>query len=294
MFNLRLLIVALVWGINFSVVKFALRDFHPLSFTVVRFGLAALFLFSLMLLTREPFAIDRRDRFPIAKLGFIGITLYNLFFMYGLKYTTAANSALLISLSPLAGALIQAASGRERISARISTGLVLASIGVILIVRSHQGEMSFSSSALIGDLLTLIATISWAVYTIAAKPLLEKYSAIGVTAYAMAAGSVLLLPFSLHGLIGQSWSGITSGSWSALGFATFIGAGVAYVLWYQGVKIIGVTRTMVYHYLVPFVAVLFAALFLKESITMLQIIGGIAVLAGVFLVQSKDNQRPSH
>ncbi|NTV54222.1 MAG: DMT family transporter, partial [Syntrophaceae bacterium] len=203
-----LLIVALVWGINFSVVKFALRDFHPLSFTVVRFGLAALFLFSLMLMTRVPFAIDRRDRFPIVKLGFIGITLYNLFFMYGLKYTTAANSALLISLSPLAGSLIQAASGRERLTARIGAGLGIASIGVILIIRSHQGELSFSSSALIGDLLTLVATISWAVYTIAAKPLLEKYSAISVTAYAMAAGSVLVLPFSLHGLVGQSWSGI--------------------------------------------------------------------------------------
>jgi drug/metabolite transporter (DMT)-like permease len=290
MFNLRLLIVALVWGVNFSVVKFSLRDFHPLSFTVVRFALAALFLFSLMFLTRAPFAIDREDRWPVVKLGLIGITLYSLFFMYGLKYTTAANSAMLISLSPLAGALIQAASGRERLSARISAGLGLSTTGVFLIIRSHQGELNFSSAALMGDLLTLIATISWAVYTIAAKPLLEKYSAISVTAYAMAAGSVLLLPFSLHGLLGQSWSGITIASWAALAFATFIGAGVAYVLWYQGVKMIGATRTMVYHYLVPFVAVLFAALFLKESISLFQIIGGIAVLTGVYLVQSTNRQ----
>jgi drug/metabolite transporter (DMT)-like permease len=290
MFNLRLLIVALVWGVNFSVVKFSLRDFHPLSFTVVRFALAALFLFSLMILTRASFAIDRGDRWPVVKLGLIGITLYNLFFMYGLKYTTAANSAMLISLSPLAGALIQAASGRERLSARISAGLGLSTTGVFLIIRSHQGELNFSSAALMGDLLTLIATISWAVYTIAAKPLLEKYSAISVTAYAMAAGSVLLLPFSLHGLLGQSWSGITIASWAALAFATFIGAGVAYVLWYQGVKMIGATRTMVYHYLVPFVAVLFAALFLKESISLFQIIGGIAVLTGVYLVQSTNRQ----
>ena len=294
MFNLRLLIVALVWGINFSVVKFSLRDFHPLSFTVVRFGLASVFLFALLLMTREPLAIDRQDRFPLVKLGFIGITLYNLFFMYGLKHTTAANSALLISLSPLAGVLIQAAAGRERLSLRTGIGLGLATIGVVLIIRSHQGELSFSSSAVIGDLLTLIATVSWALYTIAAKPLLDKYSAIKVTAFAMAAGSILLIPFGLSDLADQSWSSIMPVSWSALGFAAFIGAGVAYVLWYQGVKMIGVTRTMVYHYLVPFAAVLFAATLLGESITRLQVIGGAAVLTGVYLVQSKNNRHRSN
>src|SRR5574341_660789 len=99
--NLRLLFVALVWGVNFSVVKFALSDFHPLVFTVVRFALAASFLVTLMIARREPAAVLRRDRISIATLGFTGITLYNVFFMYGLKYTTAANSALLISLSPV-------------------------------------------------------------------------------------------------------------------------------------------------------------------------------------------------
>jgi drug/metabolite transporter (DMT)-like permease len=288
--DLRLLFVALVWGVNFSVVKFALTDFHPLGFTVLRFALAAFFLVTLMLVTREPFAVLRRDRISIVILGFIGITLYNIFFMYGLKYTSAANSALLISLSPLFGALIQAATGNEKLTARAGSGLGLASVGVFLIIRSHHGEVSFTSSGVIGDLLTLCATLTWALYTIMAKPLLERYSAMKVTAYSMAAGGVLLFPLSLPGLINQSWSGISAGSWSALGFAAFIAAGVAYVLWYQGVKQIGVTRTMVYHYLMPFAAVLFAAAALHERITVLQVIGGTAVLTGVYLVQSRNSK----
>ncbi len=173
MLNLRLLFVALVWGVNFSVVKFALTDFHPLGFTVLRFALAAFFLVTLMLATREPFAVLRRDRISIVMLGFIGITLYNIFFMEGLKYTSAANSALLISLSPLFGALIQAASGNEKLTARASSGLGLASVGVFLVIRSHHGEVSLTSSGVIGDLLTLCATLTWALYTIMAKPLLE-------------------------------------------------------------------------------------------------------------------------
>jgi drug/metabolite transporter (DMT)-like permease len=287
MLNFRLVFVALVWGVNFSVIKFALADFHPLGFTVVRFALAALFLLAVMLENHESFAIERRDIFAIIRLGFLGITLYNILFMYGLKLTTAANSALLISLSPLFGALISAASGKERLTLRIVTGLALAMAGVVLIIRSHYGEPSYSSSEFAGDLLTLCATLTWALYTVTAKPLLEKYSAVKVTAYSLAAGSFLLLPLSLNGLINQPWSSISLLSWAALAFASFIAAGVAYVFWYQGVKNIGVTRTMVYHYLMPFAAVLFAAFALDERITVLQYFGGAGILSGVYLVQNR-------
>jgi len=286
MFNPRLLFVAAAWGINFPFVKFALTDFHPLGFTVIRFTLASLFLIAVMGLNHESYWIDRRDSFAFVKLGLLGITLYNIFFMYGLRYTTAANSALLISLSPMFAALIQAVSGKERLTFRISTGLVLASFGVFLIVRSHHGELSFSSSRMMGDFLTLCATLTWAFYSIKAKPLLEKYSATKVTAYSMLAGSILLLPVSVTGLFNQSWSGVSLLSWSALAFASFIAAGIAYVFWYQGVKELGVTRTMAYHYLMPLAAVLFAAA-LGEEITSFQIAGGTAILLGVYLVQMK-------
>ena len=286
MFNLRLLFVAAAWGINFSFVKFALADFHPLGFTVIRFTLASLFLIAVMGVNHESYWIDRRDGFAFVILGLLGITLYNIFFMYGLRYTTAANSALIVSLSPMFASLIQAFSGKERLSLRISTGLMLASFGVFLIIRSHHEELSYSSYQATGDFLTLCASLNWAFYSIKAKPLLEKYSATKVTAYSMLAGSILLLPASVTGLCNQSWSGVSLLSWSALAFASFIAAGIAYVFWYQGVKELGVTRTMAYHYLMPFAAVLFAAFF-GEEITLFQIAGGTAILLGVYLVEMK-------
>jgi drug/metabolite transporter (DMT)-like permease len=96
------------------------------------------------------------------------------------------------------------------------------------------------------------------------------------------------VPLSLNGLINQHWSLIPALSWSAMAFASFIAAGIAYVFWYQGVKRIGVTRTMVYHYIMPFAAVLFAAFALGERITVLQISGGAAIVLGVYLVQKKS------
>jgi len=287
MFDLRLLFVTLVWGVNFAFVKFALTDFLPLSFTIVRFFVAALFLAGVMFVTRENFTIERQDRLSLVKLGLIGITLYNIFFMYGLKYTTASHSALFISLSALFAVLIQAYTGRERVTTRIAAGLLLASAGVYLVISGRHGGFSFTASGLLGDILTLCAAVLWALYTLKSKPLLEKYSAIKVTAYCMAAGSVLLLPLGLHELVSQSWSAISPQSWAAFSFSAIVSAGISFSLWYQGVRRIGVTRTIAYHYLVPFVAVVFAVLFLGEHIAPLQIAGGIAIIGGVAVVQGK-------
>jgi drug/metabolite transporter (DMT)-like permease len=283
--NPRLILVAIVWGINFAFVKYALADFSPLSFTTLRFFLASLFLVSVMLINRESLAMERRDIGAVFTLGFIGITLYNILFIEGLNYTTASNSALFISSSPLFAALILALKNRKRINARIIAGLLLSTSGVFLIIQSRPGGLSFSRRDLAGDLLTLTAAAFWALYTIKAKPLLEKYSAVKVTAYSMAAGTILLLPVSGYELLHQSWSSVSLRSWAAFSFSTFVSGGIAFTLWYHGVKTIGVTRTVVYHYIVPFVAVVFAALFLGERITFLQIIGGISILAGVYLVQ---------
>lgn len=286
MFNFRLLLVVIIWGVNFAVVKYALTDFLPLSFTIVRFFLGSLFLFAVMLANRDSFVIRREDRPGIIKLGFIGITLYNLFFMYGLSYTTASNSALFISMSPVFAALIQAASGKERLTPRIIAGFILAAGGVVFIIRAH-GPITFSTSTMLGDGLTIIGALFWAFYTVSARPLLQKYSAIAVTAYSMLAGSILLFPIAFYEIMKQPWNTISIQSWYCLGFAAFISAGVAFTLWYQGVKQIGVTRTVAYHYLMPCVALVFAAAFLGERISMLQLFGGVMVLVGVSLVQIK-------
>ncbi|OGW46262.1 MAG: hypothetical protein A2078_09550 [Nitrospirae bacterium GWC2_57_9] len=286
MWDPRLLFVAFVWAINFAFVKYALTDFTPLSFTVVRFALASLFLIVVMLAGREPFAVERRDIGPVVRLGFIGITLYNLLFMYGLKYTTASNSALFISSSPLFAALVLAFLEKRPIRLPVGIGLLLSTLGVFLIIRSKAGGISFSRQDVAGDLLTLCAAFFWALYTIMARPLVGKYAPVKVTAYSMAAGTLLLLPLGAGDLMRQSWGAISFKSWAAFAFSTFISAGVAFTLWYQGVKRIGVTRTVVYHYLVPFIAVVFAALFLHEQITLLQVSGGALILLGVYLVQT--------
>lgn len=285
MFDSRLLFVSLVWGVNFAIVKFSLADFYPLSFTVARFLSAGIFLLLLARMSGRLVPIDRRDRMPLVRLGLIGITFYNILFMFGLKFTTASNSALFISLSPLFAALIQASTGRERINGLIYAGLGVASFGAILIITNGRYGFAISSADFLGNLMTLAASVLWALYTITAKPLLEKYPPVLVTAWSMTAGSILLLPIGYSEIRRQDWGAISPSSWAAFFFAALIAGGIAHTLWYDGVKRIGVTRTVVYHYVMPFAAVVFSAVFLRENITLAQISGGICIISGVALVQ---------
>jgi drug/metabolite transporter (DMT)-like permease len=287
MLDPRLLFVAVVWAVNFAFVKYALADFSPLSFTVARFALASLFLIGAMLAYRQPLTMDRSDIGPVIRLGFVGITMYNLLFMFGLKYTTASNSSLFISTSPIFAALVLALTRKRGISLPAALGLVLSTAGVFLIIQS-AGGVTLSLRDMVGDLLTLCAALFWALYTIMARPLVEKYSPLKITAYSMAAGTVLLLPLGAADLARQSWNTIPVESWAAFCFSTFISAGVAFTLWYEGVRRLGVSRTVVYHYLVPLVAVVFAALFLNERIEALQVIGGGMILIGVYVVQKSS------
>lgn len=289
MLDLRLLFVAVVWGMNFAIVKFSLADFLPLSFTIARFLSAGIFLLVVARGKGSFLPVRREDRWPLVRLGLIGITFYNILFMYGLRSTTATNSALFISLSPLFAALIQAWSGKERLTGGVFAGLGLATLGAVLIITAKSNGFEFSSAGFVGDVLSLGASVLWALYTTTAKPLLEKYPPILVTAWAMIIGSVLLIPIGLRELTLQNWGAITTSSWLAFLFAALIAGGIAHTLWYDGVKRIGATRTAAYHYLAPFVAVGFAALFLREQITMAQMSGGIAILSGVALVQKRKS-----
>ena len=290
MFDPRLLTVAFIWALNFVFVKYALAEFSPLSFTVARFALSSLLLLLVMAVKGEPFRIERADAVPLVRLGFIGIMLYNILFMEGLKETTASNSALFISSSPLFAALVLALSGKRRLGPGVVAGLLLSMAGVVLVLASKPGGLSLGREDAAGDLLTLGAAFFWALYTILAGPLVEKYSAVKVTAYSMAAGTVLLVPVSAREVAAQPWTAVSAGAWGSFAFSTFLSGGLAFTLWYDGVRRLGVTRTVVYHYLVPFVAVLVAALFLHERVVPLQVIGGGMILAGVYTVQ-RDTSR---
>lgn len=278
-----MVLVCLIWGVNFSVTKMALDVIPALAFTAVRFTLASLLLWAIVRVTEGPARLTRPDLRRLVILGVVGNTLYQTAFVLGLAGTTATNSSLILATVPTVVALFGGILGLERISRRMWLGIVLGTVGVALVIATSGVE--FSSETIRGDLLTVLAVLCWAGYTVGLRKLPEGVSPLRVTSVTNMAGTPGLLLLGLPGIARLEWGTVPSKGWAALAYATILSLVVAYVLWNRSVKAIGGTRTAIYMCVTPLVAVAAAWMMLGEQPQPLQGVGAALIIAGVLLTR---------
>jgi drug/metabolite transporter (DMT)-like permease len=281
--DLGMLLVALIWGINFSVTKGAFPSFPPLAFTAVRFVLASGLL---LVLTRrlegsEPLPRGALQRLVL--LGVVGNTLYQLGFISGLARTTASNSALILASMPSVVALIAAGLRLEPVRPRVLGGVLIATVGVVLVVAARA--TGFGGGTLAGDLLTLAAVFCWAGYTLALRFLPAGVSPLRVTLVTTVAGAPGLVLAGLPQIARMDWGAVGLIGWGALAYSTVLSLVVAYLIWNRSVQVVGPSRTVVYMCLTPLFAVAAAALLLGERPRPLQGIGALLIISGVVLTR---------
>jgi drug/metabolite transporter (DMT)-like permease len=278
-----MLTVAVIWGLNFSITKGAFARFPPLAFTGVRFALASLLLVPLVRHLEGRQALPRDVLLRLVVLGVVGNTVYQLVFISGLARTTASNSALILASMPSIVALLAAGLGLEAVRPRVLGGVLLATVGVVLVVAA-RGE-GFGGGSLAGDLLSLAAVLCWAGYTLGLRRMPDGVSPLRVTAITTVAGAPGLVLAGIPQMLAMDWSGVGAAGWAALGYATVFSLVVAYLLWNRSVQEVGPSRTVVYMCLTPLVAVAGAALLLGERPRPLQAVGAVLVIGGVLLTR---------
>ncbi len=294
-----LLVMTLIWGTNYSIVKTAFLEIDAQAFNAVRMLIAsAVFLaiivgirmrgpdhsapsrLSTVVYTPEP--ITRRDWLSLLGLGIVGHFLYQYFFIGGLARTTVANSSLMLAATPVVIALISAAMGQERISRLHWFGAALSLAGIYIVI--GQG-VSLEGSTITGDVMMFVAVCCWAIYTLGARELIQRHSPVGVTGISMAIGTAIYVPVMTPNLLRTDWSTVGSATWIAIIYSALFALCVAYTIWYIAVREIGSARTSVYSNLVPIVAMLTAVVFLGEHLTAARLAGAAAVLVGVALTR---------
>ena len=142
-----------------------------------------------------------------------------------------------------------------------------------------------TGASLRGDLMLMGAVVCWALYTIGARPLMERHSPVGVTAFSMLLGTMVYVPVALPQLSRVPWGAVSAITWVKLVYSAVFSICVAYTIWYAAVRAIGSARTSVYSNLLPIVAMVTAYLWLHEPIGPTKIAGAAAVLAGVALTR---------
>ena len=280
------LVVVLLWAANIPLVKDALREFSPMSFNAVRIPLSALLLWIPMLLLRRRIHLQPRDIWKILVLGIIGNVFYLTLFIHGLELTKAGNVGLLMSVGTVFTALLSRLLGYEYQDRRVWVGIFL-SFGGVAVILVESAEFAVGTGTLVGDLITLAAACCWSVYTVFSKTLMRSYSPLTFTTLTLSVGAVALFFLSLPDLMDLNWGQISTKSYLELGYSSVFSLAVAYSIWFYCVDRLGSTKTAIYINLVPFGTLLFAWFFIREEITLLQILGGILILTGIYLTKLK-------
>lgn len=282
-YDLGLLLVSLIWGANFSAIKYALPAVPPLAFSATRFLLACLLFWVAVRVLEGPARLPRRTLWALAGLGVIGNTGYQAAFMTGLDRTTATNSSLIMGAMPVMVAGLATALGVERPGRRLWFGMLLAMLGVVLVIAARG--LAMSRASLDGDLLVLLACACWAVFTVGLRQVGAGVSPLRVTAITTYAGTPGLLLLGWPELRTVAWTSLDGGTWFGILYSGVLAIGVAYLLWAYAVRHIGGSRTAVYNCVVPVVAGAVAWAVLGERPGPGQIAGAGLVVAGVLVSQ---------
>lgn len=283
--DLGMLLVCLIWGFNFSVTKSALGQIPPLPFTAIRFTVSSLLLWLVLRVVEGPAKLPPDGLKKLIALGLVGNTCYQLAFMLGLARTTATNSALILSTVPTVVAVFAGALGLERVTRRVWWGIGLGTLGVVLVIATRG--VGFARGTLLGDLLTVLAVLFWAGYTLGLRKVPEGVTPLRVTAITTIAGTPGLVLAGLPGVIRLDWGGVDVRAWLALAYASVLSLVVAYLLWNRSVKAVGGTRTAIYMCVTPLVAAFGAWLLIGERPHPLQGVGAILIVAGVLLTRTE-------
>jgi drug/metabolite transporter (DMT)-like permease len=275
----------LIWGSNFSIVKVALRDFPENPFNAMRLLVAATVY--LGVITATPLrarlrALTRRDWIEVALLGTVGTFLYQFCFVSALKRTSIGNGSLIIGVSPIVIAVMSAIVGHERIRPVRWLGIAVAMLGLYLVV-GHGIDLSGQTWR--GDALMMGGVICWAVYSVGSQGILKRHPPLLVIALTFSIGAALYVLTMTPVLISTDWGAVSAFSWAMMLTSALLALNLSYWIWYTGLQKLGGSRTSVYSYLTPVVAMIVAAMWLHEPISPNQLAGAGAIFAGLLITR---------
>jgi drug/metabolite transporter (DMT)-like permease len=283
--DLTMVIVVLIWGGNFAVLKTAYAQIAPFPFTAIRFALATVLM--LLLLWRR----EGDCRFPPGSfwkffwLGIAGNTIYQALFANGLARTTTANSSLIVASTPVMMALAGGLIGLERITRWTVLGLALTTGGILIVVGTRGAALS--SQTMIGDLMIMVSCVCWTAYVLGMRTVGKGISSLRATTLTLVTGTPGLVLFGLPGLRQTDWSQISGVALFDVFYSAGLSLVMCYLLYNRSVRLIGGVKTTIYTCMIPVVAVLIAWPVLGEKPTWLQAAGAVLIIAGVLVTRRR-------
>jgi len=275
---------AVLWGGSIVAQKLALSGFSAVEASVLRdIGGLAILLTTWWWQEGTLAKLTKADMRMLGLLG-LGVLGNHLLILMGLKYVSGAVGGVIIGSSPVVTALLSAMLIHDVPLRAVWAGGLLSFAGVGLV--SVAGFQAAGDQPLLGSLLVFLGVMSWALYSIGSRTIMERHSALTVNWTTLLVATILQIPllWTDRKMLDAGFGSVALADWMALGYLVLFATAIAQQAWLFGVKGIGPSRASVLGNLTPVAAVVLSAVLLKEPVGTTEILGIVLILAGVWVV----------
>jgi drug/metabolite transporter (DMT)-like permease len=279
-----LVLMAVIWAVNYTVAKFGTRTVPPLAYNAVRIVMAVVALLVIAWLGSHE-RPTRRDLVALLSIGVLGHGFYQVCFIEGLARSRAGTVALMLAASPAFIAIVGRIFRIERVGPRGWTGIALQLIGISLVVFGSVAH-STSGDSLVGSSLLLAGSLCWALFATLIKRYTERLSGINVGAYSQAGGALFVTAVGIPSIVATNWTAVSAPVWAAIVYSGIGALVVGNLIWYYGVSRLGPTRVSMFSNLQPLVALAVAWIVLGELPTIWQGLGAASIMTGLFVTRT--------
>lgn len=289
--HISLFIAQVIYALNYSIAKDLMPNhIKPFGLVMMRITGACLLFWSVSFFAK-PEKLHKGDFKKLMLLALFGVAANQVFFIWGLSLTKPINSAIIMVSNPIAVMLFTIIVLKEKITALKITGLAFGVIGalILLLFKAH-GSFAIGSDTITGDLMTLVNSLSWAMFVVMAKPMMQKYQTVTVMKWIFLIGFLYVLPIGMPDLLKVKWHELSSHVIFAMAFVVVATTFLAYLLNTYALKALSSSVVSMYIYLQPFLATLIAIWLGKDQLTPLKLVSAVLIILGVYLASMKKKE----
>ena len=265
------------------VAKVVVNSIDAFTLTLIR-SLIAFGGLSVVLLIRGKLPRVKRQDWPLViVLSMLAVPVNQFLFLYGMKYTTPANAALLYATTPILVLLFSYRFLAERLTRKKIYGVILAFVGVTFVI--FERGLDAGMQYVYGNLVMSMAVVAWGLYTVYGKRLIAKYGPIESTILTLSIGTLMFIPIGIFPALRFPYESLSTANWFQIGYLGLITSVIAYLLWYYALGRIEASKVALFANLQPVLTAVLAFILLGQDITGMFVVGGSLAICGVVLAQ---------
>lgn len=282
----------LIWAFHFTSIKLVQDQVGPYFTVWAPMLLATIFLGPFVLKDFKKGGKKIKDVLIFVQLAALGAFPSQVLMTYGTQYSLASNSAILVLTLPIITAVFAFLILKEKMNRIRWISFAIAIIGVALCSMDDVKKMDLSSKYALGNLLIFLAIIGNAYYNVGCKKISEKYSEMEMVFYTYLVMVIMLAPLvwyyepdmykNIPDYTTQTWIGMIS--------LTLFHNFLSMLLFFKALKNLDATQVALSNYMITFIGLPIAAIWLGETLKSQAIIGGILVLASTLILTIVDNK----